>query len=424
MLIESAWPSHPGYRVDLVPLPAVARVRHGDVVLAESTAALRIIETDHVERLYFPMVDVRVDLLESNTHHSVCPFKGQADYWSFTGERPIENLFWCYPDPFPEVAGLRGYLGVYHEKVEVEVETRWGDDPRAVDTTRFPMWGDEADLLALIDAQPGGANRYVAPGYHERSRNVVEGGQLLAQAIVAAARSASPQRVTWASMTFPKAASFDSPIDLTVDTLRRGKTFSSVAVRAEQDGKLVAPALVLLDAGAPDTIHHTHDMPDVPGPYDSPPKDMRVSGRAIRVVEGAYSPDPDQVGPPIIYAWLRFRDNPAELYLRRALVAQASTHWTVAAAMRPHPGFGEAQAHVTLSTGIMAATIAFHDDVPLNEWLLYANPAIWSGQGLAQGEGRIFTGGGDLVASYSVQAMIRGFSRTPDVLGMDATNAM
>jgi acyl-CoA thioesterase len=72
----------------------------------------------------------------------------------------------------------------------------------------------------------------------------------------------------------------------------------------------------------------------------------------------------------------------------------------------------------------MAVTIAFHDDAPLNEWLLYANPAIWSGQGLAQGEGRIFTGGGDLVASYSVQAMIRGFSRTPDMLGRDATNAM
>src|ERR1700760_2579867 len=116
MLIESAWPTHPGYRVDLVPLPAVARVRHGDVVVAESTSALRVIETDHVERLYFPRADVRMDLLESNNQHTVCPFKGQADYWSFAGASPVENLFWCYPDPFPEVAGLEGHLGVYHEK--------------------------------------------------------------------------------------------------------------------------------------------------------------------------------------------------------------------------------------------------------------------------------------------------------------------
>jgi uncharacterized protein (DUF427 family)/acyl-CoA thioesterase len=424
MLIESAWPKHPGYRVDLVPLAAVARVRHGDLVLAESTSALRVIETNHVERLYFPRADVRMDLLESNEHHSVCPFKGQADYWSFAGEPPIENLFWRYPTPFPEVAGLEDYLGVYHEKAVVEVESRWPDDPRAIAVSRFPIWGDQADLVELIDAQPSGPNRYAAPGYHERTRNVVEGGQLLAQAIVAAAKSAAPQRVTWASMTFPKAASFDSPIELTVDPLRRGKTFSTVAVRAEQDGKLVAPGLVLLDTGAPDTIHHGSELPPVPGPYDSPPLDMRVAGRAIRVVAGAYSPDPEEVGPPVIYAWLRFRDNPGELYLRRALIAQASTHWTIAAAMRPHPGFGEAQAHVTLSTGIMSATIAFHDDAPLDEWLLYANPAIWSGQGLAQGEGRIFTRTGSLIASYSVQAMIRDFARTPDMLGRDASNAM
>jgi acyl-CoA thioesterase/uncharacterized protein (DUF427 family) len=424
MLIESAWPSHPGYRVDLVRLPAVARVRHGDVIVAESSSALRVIETDHVERLYFPRSDVRLGLLKSNEHHSVCPFKGQADYWSFAGEPPIENLFWRYPDPFPEVAGLQDFLGVYHEKAVVEVESRWPDDARAVAISRFPIWGDQADLLALIDARPSGPNRYVAPGYHERSRNVVEAGQLLGQAIVAAAKTADPQRVTWASMTFPKAASFDGPIELTVDPLRRGKSFSTLAVRAEQDGKLVAPGLVMLDAGAGDIIHHTSKLPDVPGPYDSPPLDMRVSGRAIRVVGGAYSPDPDQVGPPVIYAWLRFRHNPAELYLRRALVAQASTHWTVAAALRPHGGFGEAQAHVTLSTGIMSVAIAFHDDAPLDEWLLYANPAIWSGQGLAQGEGRIFTRGGDLVASYSVQAMIREFGRTPEMLGRDATNAM
>ena len=53
-VIESAWESHPGYRIDLVPYPGVARAWHGDLLLAESTAALRVIETDHVERLYFP----------------------------------------------------------------------------------------------------------------------------------------------------------------------------------------------------------------------------------------------------------------------------------------------------------------------------------------------------------------------------------
>ena len=92
--------------------------------------------------------------------------------------------------------------------------------------------------------------------------------------------------------------------------------------------------------------------------------------------------------------------------------------------MLPHPGFGEAQAHVTLSTGIMAVAMAFHDDVDVTQWLLYANPAIYAGRGLAQGEGHVFTEDGRLVASYTVQAMIRGFARDPGALGLDATNAM
>jgi acyl-CoA thioesterase len=179
-----------------------------------------------------------------------------------------------------------------------------------------------------------------------------------------------------------------------------------------------------LDAGVPDAIRAVAKMPAVPGPYDSEPFDMKVAGRDLRVVDGAYSDDPDQVGPPLIYAWLRFREEVPEAYLRRALVAQASTHWTIAAAMRPHPGVGQAKAHVTLSTGIMAVTIAFHDDAPVDQWLLYANSAVWSGRGLAQGDGSVFTEGGDLIASYTVQAMIRGFARTPDALGMDSTNVM
>jgi acyl-CoA thioesterase-2 len=424
-VIESAWESHPGYRIDLVPYPGVARVWHGDLLLAESTAALRVIETDHVERLYFPESDVRLDLFAGNDHRTICPFKGEADYWTLTAVTPaVEDVFWTYRDPFDEVAGLKGYLGVYHEKVRVELETRWSDDARAVRTNPFPVWGDQSDLLRLIDAQESGPNRFVAPGYHERSRNVVEGGQLLAQSIVAASKTVPGQRVTSAFITFPKVASFDDPIDLVVDPLRQGRTFSSVAVRAEQNGALVSPSLMLMDSGVPDTIRDTVPMPDVPGPYESEPYNMWVTGRDVRIVDGAYSPDPDRVGPPVIYAWVRFRDSPEEAYLRSALVAQATTHWTIGAAMRPHKGFGEADAHVTLSTGIMSVSINFHDDAPLDQWLLYDNPAIWSGRGLAQGDGRIFTQSGTLVASYSVQAMIRGFVKPPEAMGMDSTNVM
>ena len=247
---------------------------------------------------------------------------------------------------------------------------------------------------------------------------------MLAQGIVAASKSVPGQRVTSAYMIFSKAAAFDAPLDLAVDVLRAGRTFSTVEVRVSQDDALRSAGLYLLDAGAPDVFRGVVPMPEVPGPSDAEPYDMRVTGRDLRIVDGAYSPDPDRVGPPEIYAWVRFRDAPAEPYLHTALMAQSATHWTIAAAMRPHKGFGEADAHVTLSTGIMSIAIAFHDEVDVTEWLLYANPSTYAGRGLAQGEGRVFTEDGRLVATYSVQAMIRGFANDPTTLGLDATNAM
>ncbi|HZA77635.1 MAG TPA: hypothetical protein VE623_14730 [Acidimicrobiales bacterium] len=49
-------------------------------------------------------------------------------------------------------------------------------------------------------------------------------------------------------------------------------------------------------------------------------------------------------------------------------MAQSTGHWTIAAAMRPHQVFGEADPHVTLSTAIMSVSIAFHDDVDVTQW--------------------------------------------------------
>lgn len=116
--VESAWGRYPGYRIDLVPFRGTARAWHEDLLIAESTSALRVLETDHVERLYFPESDVRLDLFEANDHHTICPFKGEADYWTLTAtDPPTEDLIWAYPTPLDEVAGLKGHVGVYHERL-------------------------------------------------------------------------------------------------------------------------------------------------------------------------------------------------------------------------------------------------------------------------------------------------------------------
>ena len=427
MEIESAWPANPDYVIDLVPVPFTARVWAGDVLLAESRAALRLEETRHVDRLYFPESDVNWEHFEESVAHTICPFKGEASYWHLTGgDEPEKNVVWTYREPFQEVAGIRGYVAFYQERLRIELVEEWpGDGVLGTTTNPFPTWGDASDLLRLIDVGRVGEGRFVGPTYRDVSRNVVEGGQMLAQAIVAAGKTVPDQRVTTAHMIFCKSAAFDSTLEVDVDVLRPGRTFSTLDVKISQDGKLRSAGLLLLDSGAEDVIRSAIPMPDVGGPADAVEMPtFRVTGRDIRVIDAAYDGDPDRTGPPEIYAWCRFRDAPKEAYLHTALMAQSTTHWTIAAAMRPHPGFGEDKAHSTLSTGVMSISIAFHEEVDVTQWLLYANPAIYAGNGLAQGEGHVFTEDGRLVATYTLQAMIRAFQRDPSEMGLDWSNAM
>lgn len=439
--IESAWPRYPDYHIDLLAAPGPAQVWAGDLLLAESDRCLVVKETKHVDRLYFPEEDVRWEFFEATEHHTICPFKGQADYWTLTAagnadasmewaHRPIsgsrppeENIVWTYRSPFPEVAGLEGYVCFYHERLRVVVGEVW-DDGSTV-WTRFPVWGDAAELVRLMDVDPSGDGRYIAPAFGDTARDVVEGGQMLGEAVVAASKAMPNHRVTSASMIFTKAASFAAPVDLEVEPFREGRTFSTVGVRMRQDGSLRATGLLLMDAGGEEVINHVGAMPDVPGPDRAVPYgEFGVTGRDLRIVDGAYDHDPERVGAPEIYVWTRFRDAPSQPYMHAALLAQSATHWTIAAAMLPHPGISEAAAHVTLSTGIMQITFNFLDDVDVTEWLLYANPAIWAGKGLAQGQGQVFTRDGRMVASYSVQAMIRAFEKQPADLGKDFRTVM
>ena len=127
MDIRNAWADHPDYVIDLVPEPRLVQVRHGDVLLAESRGCIRLEETAHVDRLYVPFDDVRWEHFEESAAHTVCPFKGQASYWHLVAADPVEknpierNVVWAYPEPFAEVAGIRGYVAFYQERLRVEI---------------------------------------------------------------------------------------------------------------------------------------------------------------------------------------------------------------------------------------------------------------------------------------------------------------
>jgi len=285
-------------------------------------------------------------------------------------------------------------------------------------------WGDLQDLIRVIDLQPTAANVFTAPPHLNAPRNVVEGSQMLAQSIVAASKAVPGKRVISAYAQFVRVAGFHIPLDFRTEILQSGRTFASVLVSAEQEGKLRCPTMVLLDKDVPDLISHQVEMPKVPGPDECPDFDFGMTGRDARFVNGDYTPHEDRIGPPVLHCWMRCRDKPATQLLNQALLTQCVGHMTIGASMLPHEGIKEGDAHVTMSTGIMSIAIAYHADADVSQWILYSNPSIYAGRGLAQGHGTVFSQDGVLLASYTVTAMIRGFDRPLDGLDVPANQLM
>jgi uncharacterized protein (DUF427 family) len=116
--------SRPDYRVDLHPAGRRVTVKFGGVAIANSSEALRVEETGHGPVYYLPQKDVRLDLMHPTEHHTRCPYKGEASYWTIEvpGEasavRRSENAVWAYPAPYDEVSRLAGYYAFYPNRVD------------------------------------------------------------------------------------------------------------------------------------------------------------------------------------------------------------------------------------------------------------------------------------------------------------------
>jgi acyl-CoA thioesterase II len=365
-------------------VPQAARASLDGVAVATTSAALRVDVPEAAPRLWFPRPDVDEEAL------ATLP----ADAWQ-AGD-----------------GALAGHVAFDHDRVEVVVvDGREGDDPRDVTTKRFPTWGDASDLVALLDVAPEGGGRYVSAARSDWRRPVVEGSQVLGQAIVAAGREAPDRRAVSASMVFTRAADARVPYAIELDAVSSGRTFSAFGVRATQGERTCAAGTVLLDVTAPDVVRHAEPAPDVPGPYDSVPYDMSVTGRDLRIVDAAYTGDPDApLGPPVLDAWVRFRDLPDDPPLHAGLLAQFTGHMSIAAALRPHAGIGQDHAHVSLSTAINAISLSLHADVRADRWMLYHHRSTVAADGMTHSECRVHDEDGALLASFTVDAMVRAFA--------------
>ena len=276
------------------------------------------------------------------------------------------------------------------------------------------QWSVEG-LLELFDVQADGPDHVTAPTgiAGEDERQVVEGTQVLAQAIVAVAKRFPDKSVRSAHAVFARAVMVGAPVELLIDVVHEGRSTATAIVSAQQNGKRCITMTVFTDVPSDDVIRHHLPRPEVAAPADANVSEMPMTGRELRLVDVVDVNSPDEVGPPELYAWLHYDPIPTRDDLAKALIAYFTGHLGISTTMRAHEGIGTSQAHLTVSTAPMTITVSFHEPVRWDGWLLYTHESTQVGAGMSYVRGAVHTEEGELLASFSQDAMIRPL-RTSD----------
>jgi acyl-CoA thioesterase II len=286
-------------------------------------------------------------------------------------------------------------------------------------------------MLDIFDVQPNGAvssgarstTSYV--GHSDAgTRDVIDGSQLLAQAIVAAAKSFDGRSVRSAHAVFPRTAAAHAPITFDVTPVHAGRTFVTADVHAHQGERSCAAVRVLLDRPQPDVVRRTSTPARSSTPETAIPIAMPMDGRELRLVDVRDPNDPDDIGPPVLDAWLRYDVVPDRDELAKALLAHFTGHLSISTSLRPHAGIGTAMSHHSISTAVMTIGIVFHDPVRWDDWLLYEHESTAVGAGMSFVRGHVFTRDGVLLASFGQEGMIRAFAATDPAVSIAASSRL
>jgi uncharacterized protein (DUF427 family) len=90
------------------------RVELGDVVIADTRRARRVLETSSPPTFYLPLADVDAERLRPCRGATFCEWKGHAAYHDVVaGERVATRAAWYYPDPTPAFLEIAGHVAFY-----------------------------------------------------------------------------------------------------------------------------------------------------------------------------------------------------------------------------------------------------------------------------------------------------------------------
>jgi uncharacterized protein (DUF427 family) len=116
--MENVWDYPRPPRIE--PCTRRVRVQLGGALIADSTRALRVLETSHPPGIYIPRQDVRAEALSpAGARRTFCEWKGMADYFDVAaGGRTEPAAAWTYAEPVPAFAALAGHISFYPGRMD------------------------------------------------------------------------------------------------------------------------------------------------------------------------------------------------------------------------------------------------------------------------------------------------------------------
>ena len=248
----------------------------------------------------------------------------------------------------------------------------------------------------------------------------VFGGQVLAQSVVAAARTAPAGRQVHSMHGyFLRPGDVSLPITFSVDRIHDGRSFATRRTQAYQRGLPILSMIASFQT-ADGGLDHAAAMPaGLPAPEDLPDERAVLAEIDHPMAQYWSSSRPFELrhvdGPVYLRAaerptahqavWFRAVGRlPDDDVLHRAAMAYASDYTILESIMRRH---GVAWATEGYRAASLDHAMWWHRPARVDEWLLYVqeSPSASGGRGLALG--RIFTREGVLAASVAQEGMVR-----------------
>ena len=276
------------------------------------------------------------------------------------------------------------------------------------------------DLLDLLDLESAGEDRFQGASPKVGPQRVF-GGQVAAQALVAAGRTVDPGRTVHSLHGyFVRPGDPTVPITYQVEDIRDGRSFSVRRSVASQHGKTIFFMSASFHVREEGLDHQAPAPPEVPQPEEVPTMAERLSRYPERLGIWGIIPRPIDVryvGEP---GWVRPGDRPAELrqrvwmridgklpddpLLHACLLTYASDLTLLDSVLSAH---GEVWGPGGFVGASLDHALWLHRPFRADEWFLYDcwSPSASGGRGLATGQ--MFGRDGRLIASATQEGLLR-----------------